>query len=169
MTCVFEVKKKIWPLLETSEKEKSSEIPPHRKAALVLRFISNPSVLSKSKIVSSTLISHLSAKFHEFFRTKKFQVFFASERRNCKNCTAFGWVVDRMGGTNTKAPLIPESQLVPTGLYPNIKWEPRMIRKLILSKKLAPILRGTEESSADTEECPICYLVILGFNVGISY
>jgi len=52
---------------------------------------------------------------------------------------------------------------VPLGLYPQCNWDLKTLRKLIAEKKLAPIFKGVEESSsANCEECPICFLYYSG-------
>jgi hypothetical protein len=50
----------------------------------------------------------------------------------------------------------------PTGLYGEIKnWDLKVIRRLILNRKLAPLYNGEEEhqEGKELEECPICFLV----------
>jgi len=72
-----------------------------------------------------------------------------------------------MGATaskkDTKENQIP---LEPTGLYPTISWDLRQVKRLILSKKLAPFYSGKEggdeEVSKTHEECPICFLYYEG-------
>lgn len=65
-------------------------------------------------------------------------------------------------GNTTKAP--PVDQFVtPTGLYPTTNnWELRTIKKLVVSKKLAPLFHGKEKEKEtdfpNLEECPICFL-----------
>lgn len=46
-----------------------------------------------------------------------------------------------------------------TGLYDHCEWDVKVVRKQILSKKLAPISVGRAEEGKTFEECPICFLV----------
>ncbi|KAJ1500664.1 SNF1-interacting protein [Coelomomyces lativittatus] len=50
----------------------------------------------------------------------------------------------------------------PTGLYPQCNWDVKTIRKLVLSRKLAPLFPGTEDAKEELEECPICFLYYPG-------
>lgn len=48
----------------------------------------------------------------------------------------------------------------PTGLYEHCEWDPKVVRRLILERKLAPISVGKDETAEEgLEECPICFLV----------
>lgn len=65
---------------------------------------------------------------------------------------------------NTKTPPI-EQFVTPTGLYPTTNnWDLRVIKKLVLSKKIAPLYQGKEKQKEtdfpNHEECPICFLVL---------
>jgi hypothetical protein len=52
---------------------------------------------------------------------------------------------------------------IPTGLYEHCEWDPKVIKRLILEKKLAPISVGKDETSEEgLEECPICFLYYSG-------
>eukprot|EP01012_Entosiphon_sulcatum_P063202 TRINITY_DN9029_c0_g1_i1.p1 TRINITY_DN9029_c0_g1~~TRINITY_DN9029_c0_g1_i1.p1 ORF type:complete len:265 (-),score=37.32 TRINITY_DN9029_c0_g1_i1:84-878(-) len=63
-------------------------------------------------------------------------------------------------GTNSSR--IDKTHLQPQGLYPTCQWDLRLLRRLILSKKLAPCTPGTELHSSVAEECPICMLYYVG-------
>eukprot|EP01117_Protostelium_nocturnum_P001036 TRINITY_DN1135_c0_g1_i1.p1 TRINITY_DN1135_c0_g1~~TRINITY_DN1135_c0_g1_i1.p1 ORF type:complete len:352 (+),score=124.74 TRINITY_DN1135_c0_g1_i1:414-1469(+) len=58
--------------------------------------------------------------------------------------------------------------LVPTGLYPTCAWDLKVIKRLVLTRKVAPLFGGKEESTlnpeidVDFEECPICFLYYPG-------
>ncbi len=65
-----------------------------------------------------------------------------------------------MGNSSAKR-AADERYTQPTGLYPSCEWDEKVVKKLILKKKLAPRFVGSEVSSVDTEECPICMLVSL--------
>jgi len=56
---------------------------------------------------------------------------------------------------------------MPTGLYQGCAWENKVIKRLVINKKVAPLYPGKEESSLtladmDHEECPICFLYYPG-------
>eukprot|EP00741_Cyanophora_paradoxa_P007655 tig00001164_g7404.t1 len=46
----------------------------------------------------------------------------------------------------------------PTGLYSECHWDEKIVKKLILDRKLAPRMLGSEEAFPGSEECPICLL-----------
>eukprot|EP01125_Pyxidicula_operculata_P016544 TRINITY_DN56_c9_g1_i1.p1 TRINITY_DN56_c9_g1~~TRINITY_DN56_c9_g1_i1.p1 ORF type:complete len:225 (-),score=47.48 TRINITY_DN56_c9_g1_i1:200-874(-) len=54
--------------------------------------------------------------------------------------------------------------LKPSNIYDPqaIKWDPKLMRKLILDKKVAPFFPSQEQPSGETEECPICLLYYTG-------
>lgn len=50
-----------------------------------------------------------------------------------------------------------------TGLYPTCAWDPKSVRRLVLSRKVAPLFPGRELTDEEKEregleECPICFL-----------
>lgn len=61
----------------------------------------------------------------------------------------------------TQSNTLEATHCVPLGLYPNCPWQSkqRVIKKLIMEKKLAPIFKGNDSSSEELDECPICFLV----------
>eukprot|EP01098_Paradermamoeba_levis_P008473 TRINITY_DN3514_c0_g1_i1.p1 TRINITY_DN3514_c0_g1~~TRINITY_DN3514_c0_g1_i1.p1 ORF type:complete len:523 (-),score=168.70 TRINITY_DN3514_c0_g1_i1:302-1870(-) len=69
-----------------------------------------------------------------------------------------------MGNTNEKKkkdspPEAVNVTPVSTGLYQKCTWDQRILRRLILEKKLAPIVSGQPDKTAlELEECPICFL-----------
>jgi len=58
----------------------------------------------------------------------------------------------------------PTPQFVePTGLYSTCNWDVKVIKRLVINKKLAPIYPGREDCNEDGyEECPICFLFYPG-------
>lgn len=58
-----------------------------------------------------------------------------------------------------KCSTIDESYTRPQGLYSQCNIDKRKLRRLILNSNLAPCFPGKEETNADFEECPICFLV----------
>jgi len=63
-----------------------------------------------------------------------------------------------------KETVIDQRFTVPSGLY-SCKWDIKLVRKLVLAKKLAPLYPGKEEVTEggdDLEECPICFLYYPG-------
>jgi len=67
-----------------------------------------------------------------------------------------------MGNKITRRrPTIDERYTRPQGLYPHRDVDQRKLRRLILDSKLAPCFPGGEDPAADSEECPICFLVHL--------
>lgn len=67
-----------------------------------------------------------------------------------------------MGNKITRRrPTIDERYTRPQGLYPYRDVDQRKLRRLILDSKLAPCFPGGEDPAADSEECPICFLVHL--------
>ncbi|KAF0756540.1 hypothetical protein AaE_004593, partial [Aphanomyces astaci] len=44
-------------------------------------------------------------------------------------------------------------------LYKSCSWEHKTVRKLVAERKIAPRYPGSETASADSYECPICFLV----------
>ncbi|KAG0631339.1 hypothetical protein M758_1G245600 [Ceratodon purpureus] len=52
----------------------------------------------------------------------------------------------------------------PQGLYPQRDVDQKKLRRLILDSKLAPCFPGEDETSADFEECPICFLYYPSLN-----
>lgn len=70
----------------------------------------------------------------------------------------------KMGNLVAKRDTSFEAQhCTPLGLYKNSKWDPKLLKKLIVDKKLAPIFKGTDDKvSYDHEECPICFLFYPG-------
>jgi len=74
-----------------------------------------------------------------------------------------------MGGTGSKSKDTPKDGIpdftTPSGLYHSLNWDLKIVKRLILTKRLAPLFPGQEEcSNADTdlEECPICFLFYPG-------
>jgi hypothetical protein len=72
-----------------------------------------------------------------------------------------------MGNSSTKKDAgIDPRHLAPPG-PPKPGWDPKLLKKLVLEKKLAPFYPGTEEKVTQngeiTEECPICFLVPIHF------
>eukprot|EP01102_Stenamoeba_stenopodia_P013948 TRINITY_DN4585_c0_g1_i1.p1 TRINITY_DN4585_c0_g1~~TRINITY_DN4585_c0_g1_i1.p1 ORF type:complete len:288 (-),score=49.54 TRINITY_DN4585_c0_g1_i1:171-1034(-) len=54
--------------------------------------------------------------------------------------------------------IVEHRNCVPLGLYPTCEWDTRIVKKLIIDKKLAPIFKGHEEKiSPEYDECPICF------------
>eukprot|EP01118_Nematostelium_gracile_P017512 TRINITY_DN7507_c0_g1_i1.p1 TRINITY_DN7507_c0_g1~~TRINITY_DN7507_c0_g1_i1.p1 ORF type:complete len:266 (-),score=59.41 TRINITY_DN7507_c0_g1_i1:28-825(-) len=52
---------------------------------------------------------------------------------------------------------------LPSGLYQNWNWDPKVVKRLILHRRLAPFQKGEEEcENEDYEECPICFLYYPG-------
>jgi hypothetical protein len=47
----------------------------------------------------------------------------------------------------------------PTGIYETCPWDERVVRKLILDKKLAPMFPGADTQVGRRDECPICFMV----------
>lgn len=41
-------------------------------------------------------------------------------------------------------------------------WDPKVLKKMILDKKLAPFYEGQNDEADELEECPICFLVRCG-------
>ena len=67
-----------------------------------------------------------------------------------------------MGNLLTKKDNFDIGTLSPNGLYTHCDWDVRVVRRLILEKKLAPMSVGKEDLSLNEralEECPICFLV----------
>jgi len=72
-----------------------------------------------------------------------------------------------MGNSSSKKETSKDVQnlpFTPTGLYGELRnWDLKVIRRLILNKKLAPLYVGEEkEESPELEECPICFLFYPG-------
>ncbi|PRP81519.1 hypothetical protein PROFUN_10881 [Planoprotostelium fungivorum] len=60
-----------------------------------------------------------------------------------------------------------QAYTTPTGLYQTCSWEPKVIKRLVINKKIAPLYPGKEEAALtladmDHEECPICFLYYPG-------
>jgi len=66
------------------------------------------------------------------------------------------------GQSSSKRPSIDPTYLQPRQLPSNSQWDPRIIRKLVLDRKLAPFYRGEDDEGGDKEECPICFLYYPG-------
>ncbi|KAJ5073254.1 protein sip5 [Anaeramoeba ignava] len=61
-----------------------------------------------------------------------------------------------MGNNPTKKQL--EKLCKPTGLYPNIKWDPHIVKKLVTKSLISPLYPPqTEKKDINHEECPICF------------
>lgn len=75
-------------------------------------------------------------------------------------------------GLSKKDPNSPESKFnTLTGLYPECSWDPKLVKKMVLERKLAPIYPGSENTSENIEslekileECPICFLYYPSLN-----
>ncbi|ETV97771.1 hypothetical protein H310_09124 [Aphanomyces invadans] len=46
----------------------------------------------------------------------------------------------------------------PTGLYKSCSWEHKAVRRLVLERKIAPRYPGSDAATANSYECPICFL-----------
>ncbi|EGG17488.1 hypothetical protein DFA_08484 [Cavenderia fasciculata] len=57
----------------------------------------------------------------------------------------------RGGDQDTKFTLV-------TGIYKDCDWDPKVIRKLVLDKKISPLYPGVDTEAPSLEECPICLL-----------
>ncbi len=44
-------------------------------------------------------------------------------------------------------------------LYKSCPWDHKIVRKMIIDRKLAPLYPGRESADADSYECPICFMV----------
>jgi hypothetical protein len=66
-----------------------------------------------------------------------------------------------MGRSQSKETIkIDEKHLTFQGLYRDCEWDEKSVRKLILSRKVAPVFEGHEtKQSPEEDECPICMLV----------
>jgi len=73
-----------------------------------------------------------------------------------------------MGGTGSKRDSIKDATeefTIPSGLYRSFNWDTKTIKRLILTKRLAPLFPGQEECvDTELEECPICFLFYPGLN-----
>jgi hypothetical protein len=57
------------------------------------------------------------------------------------------------------------SPTLPVGLYPRCLWPQKLVKRLVMEKKLAPLYKGVEEqTSPELEECPICFYVGASFS-----
>jgi len=66
-----------------------------------------------------------------------------------------------------KKPIEPRYTVSSSSLYQSCPWDPKVIRKYILDRRLAPFYPGTEDRPEDElgrelEECPICFLFYTG-------
>ena len=66
-----------------------------------------------------------------------------------------------MGNSRSKSKAAKELEKYtkPTGIYDSCNWDERVVRKLILERKLAPMFPGLDAQAGKREECPICFLV----------
>jgi len=65
-----------------------------------------------------------------------------------------------MGQTFNKKETYLPNQLIPqNNLYGTLRWDLKVVRKLIIDKKVAPFYLGKSEPGpeGDYEECPICF------------
>jgi len=72
-----------------------------------------------------------------------------------------------MGGSGSKKDPKEGAEFnIPSGLYQSLHWDLKVVKRLITSKRLAPLFPGKEESletqNGDYEECPICFLFYPG-------
>jgi len=69
-----------------------------------------------------------------------------------------------MGATGSKKDSKQEPDFtIPSGLYHTLNWDLKVVKRMILNKRLAPLYPGQEEpGSEDFEECPICFLFYPG-------
>jgi hypothetical protein len=71
-------------------------------------------------------------------------------------------------GASVKKETVDPKYLKPHGLYGKFpEWDLKIVRKMILDKKLAPFYPPRDEKGSEsteyTEECPICFMVLICF------
>jgi len=65
-------------------------------------------------------------------------------------------------GKKQSKDIVDSRYLLPYGIYSKSEWDPRVLRKMVLTRKISPFYPPMETRAEGSDECPICMMCYFG-------